>query len=117
LSLQSIVEEALGDIEFAYESKNLEDFTELLDTGFPGRTRFRAVLADYFLYLNKPHLHFVIDMVIADRNEIVVRLHWFRRGLTSSLVTIKLRGQTQFLFRKYPDGLKLRRIDKDNPFF
>ncbi|MCX5695284.1 MAG: hypothetical protein NTW18_01260 [Candidatus Omnitrophica bacterium] len=117
LSLQSIVEEALGDIEFAYESKNLEGFTGLLDQGFPGKARFQAVLADYFLYLDKPHLHFVIDMVIADKNGIKVNVHWFKKAITNLNVAIKSRGSSQFLFKRYPEGLRLKRVFKENPFY
>lgn len=117
LALRSVVEEALADIEFAYESKNLESFLKLLDEGFEGKARFQADLSSYFLILDKPHLHFVVDMVIADKNGVTVRLHWFRKGVTASLVTIKQQGLAQFLFKKYPEGLRLRRIGRDNPFF
>ncbi len=117
LALQSALEEALADIEFAYESKNPEGFLKLLDEGFEGKARFQSNLSSYFLSLDKTHLHFVIDMVLADKNGVTVRLHWFRKGVTSSQVTIKQQGLAQFLFAKYPDGLRLKSVDKDNPFF
>ncbi|MDO8662497.1 MAG: nuclear transport factor 2 family protein [Candidatus Omnitrophota bacterium] len=115
--LQSIVEEALGDIEAAYAAKDLEGLMSFLDKDFEARSRFQSVLESYFVSVNRPHLHFVIDMIIADKNGVNVRLHWFRKSLTLLNVTIKPRGSSQLLFKRYPEGLKLKRIDKQNPFF
>jgi len=115
--LQSMVEEALGDIEAAYESKSLEDLMSFLDKDFEAKARFQSILESYFISISRSHLHFVIDMIIADKNGVNVRLHWFRKSLTSLNVVIKLQGSSQLLFKRYPEGLKLKRIDKDNPFF
>ncbi len=115
--LQSIVEESLGDIEAAYEAKDLKELTSFLDKDFEAQARFQSILESYFTSVNRAHLHFVIDMIIADKNGVNVRLHWFRKSLTLLNVTIKLQGSSQFLFKRYPEGLRLKRIDKDNPFF
>ena len=117
MALQSLVEDALGDIEFAYESKNSEELMGFLDKNFEGRERFQAVLESFFHSVERPHLHFVIDMILADKNGVNVRLHWFKRGVTGSNVFIRAQGSSQFLFKRYPDGLRLKRIDKENPFF
>lgn len=115
--LQVIVEDTLGDIEYAYASRNLDDFLVFLDKGFEDRPRFHFVLESYFSSISKPFIHFAIDMVIADKNGINVKTHWQRRGITSSGVVIKSQGKSQLLFKRYPEGLKLKRIDKENPFF
>jgi len=115
--LQLMVEQALGDIESAYASKNKDDFLGFLDKDFVQKERFGSVLESYFLSVNNPHLHFVIDMVIADKDGINVRLHWFRKAVTSSGVLIKLQGSSQLLFKRYPQELRLKRILQENPFF
>lgn len=115
--LQSIVEETLGDIEAAYAAKDLRRLMNFLDRDFEARARFQSILEAYFISIDKPHLHFVIDMIIASKDGVKVRLHWFRKSLTRLGVTIKLQGSTQFLFKRYPEGLSLKRIDKESPFF
>lgn len=115
--LQVMVEDALAEMEYAYASRKAEEFMNLLDNDFEARERFRASLQSYFLYLERPHLHFVIEMIIADKNGIKVTLRWFRRALTPSQVAIKQQGKAQLLFKRYPDGLKLKGIGKENPFF
>ena len=117
IGLRSVLEITLGDIEYAYESKDLQGFLDFLDKGFAGRGRFQSGLEAYFFFINKPHIHFVIDIVVADKHGITVRLHWFRKAVTGSDVLIRSQGSTQFLFKKYPEGLKLKGIYKDNPFF
>ena len=118
IALQPMVEKALGELEFAYESRSLKDFTQLLDKDFVDRGRFQPVLESYFSSVTSPHIHFVIDMVVADKNGVNVRLHWFKRAVTGSNVVIESEGQSQFLFKRYPDKiLKLKRIIKENPFF
>lgn len=115
--LQVIAEDVLGDIEYAYASKDLNGLLDFLDKGFDGRPRFEHVLESYFSSINKPFVHFAIDMVIADKNGINVKVHWQRRGVTSSDIVIKSQGKAQFLFKRYPEGLKLKRILQKNPFF
>jgi len=118
ITLQPIVEKALGELEFAYGSRNTKDFMQLLDKDFEARGRFQSVLESYFLSVSNPHIHFVIDMVVADKNGVKVRLHWFKRALTSSNVAIEFEGSSQLLFKKYPDkSLRLKLIIKENPFF
>jgi len=118
IALQPMVEKGLGELEFAYESRSLKDFTQLLDKDFEDKGRFRAVLESYFSSVTNLHIHFIIDMVVADKNGVNVRLHWFKKAVTGSGVVIELEGSSQFLFKKYPDKtLRLRRIIKINPFF
>ncbi|MFH0856168.1 MAG: hypothetical protein V1869_06670 [Candidatus Omnitrophota bacterium] len=115
--LQVVVEDTLEDIEYAYASKDLNDFFALLDKGFEGGQRFKPVLEAYLRLISKPFIHFSIDMIVADKNEVSVRVHWQRRGVTGSGVVIKSQGKSQLQFKRCPEGLKLKRIDKDNPFF
>ena len=117
LFLQVIVESTLADIEYAYAFKNSNDFFDLLDKGFDDRSRFQPVLDSYFSSIDKPFVHFFIDMVIADKNGINVMVHWQRKGVTSSGVVIKSQGKSQLLFKRYPEGLKLKGILQENPFF
>lgn len=118
ITLQPIVEKTLAELEFAYDSGSLKDFRQILDRDFEEQGKFLSVLESYFSSVKNPRIHFVIDMVVADKNGIVVRCHWFKRGLTGSSVVIELEGSSQFLFKRYPGKiLKLNRIIKGNPFF
>jgi hypothetical protein len=56
-------------------------------------------------------------MVVNDKENINVRLHWFRGGLTGSGVMISVQGNSSLLFRKYADRIKIIRISGDNPFY
>ena len=118
ITLQPIIEKTLGELEFAYNSGSSKDFRQILDKDFEERGKFLSVLESYFSSVKNPHIHFVIDMVVADKNGIIVRCHWFKRGLTGSSVVIESEGASQFLFKRYPGKiLKLNRIIKGNPFF
>lgn len=116
-SLEPLVENALVKIELAYASGNAQDFMKLLDKDFEARGKFASVLESYFNSVTDSRLHLAIDMVIADKNGINVRLHWLKTGVTGSGIAIRMRGKSQFLFKKYPQGLSLMRITQENPFF
>lgn len=115
--LQVVVEDILGEMEYAYAFKDRDAFFSFLDTGFDDLPRFESILGSYFSSISKPAIHFFIDMVIADKNGINVKARWQRRALTSSGVLIKAQGKSQLIFKRYPEGLKLKRILQENPFF
>ena len=117
LALQAMVEDALGELEYAYAAGDFRAFMGLVDKDFEGYEQFGAALKSYLLYVKHPHIHFIIEMIIADKSGIKARLHWVRRALTPAQVAVKVQGKAQLFFRRYPEALKLKGIDKENPFY
>lgn len=114
---RSIADQVIQEIESAYASKDLEGFMALIDKNFASKARFQAVLKEYFLYVENPHIHFVIDMMTSYNNKLSIKMHWFKRARTTSGVVINVQGSCVIDFKKRPDGLKIISITRDNPFF
>lgn len=116
-SVRSQTEQTLGVIKAAYESEKLPDFMELLDKDFEDRLNFQANLQNYFINTKDNEISFVIDSLLINQDKISVRLHWFKKSTTNTGFFSKTQGSSHFVFYKYPSGLKLVYIRKDNPFF
>jgi len=111
------IEQALADLKTTYESHNFEGLIDILDNNYEGRLEFQSSLQDYFLSHKDLTVNFVIDTVLKDKDQISVRLHWYKNIMDNSGVLSKSQGSSQFVFKQYPEGLKLFYIRQDNPFF
>lgn len=112
-----IIEEFFQKIESAYAFEDLKGFMDLLDNKFDDKGRFKLVLSEYFEEVSNPHLHFVIDMVLSNKDRLSVMVHWYKNATTLSGAGIRLQGLTQLELHRYPDGLRIINIKRDNPFF
>ncbi|MCX5700314.1 MAG: hypothetical protein NTZ63_02075 [Candidatus Omnitrophica bacterium] len=115
--IRSIVEEFFQRIESAYAFEDLGGLMFLLDNNFDERNRFKLVLDEYLKSVSYPHIHFVIDMVVSDKDRLSVTVHWYKNATTTSGVEIRMRGLTQLVLVRRPEGLKIIRIKRENPFF
>ncbi len=114
--LRSKVEEAFSDLESAYASKNIDALTAFLDKDFEAASWFGSSTENYLLSVSNPRIHFIIDAVLTDKNGITVRFHWFKKGTVSGVET-KSQGASLFVFKKYPEALRIVSIRGENPFF
>lgn len=114
--LRSRIEGAFSGIEAAYASKNAELLASFLDKDFEGSGRFRSDAEKYFLSADNPHIHFIIDTVVTDKNGVTVRFHWLKRATISGTET-NSQGSSNFVFKKYPEALKVVFIRGENPLF
>ena len=114
---KSQLESTFADIESAYESRNISDMMDLLDKNFEGWLDFKTSLQDYFFTFRNLQIHFVIDTYLTEKDKVNIRLHWFKKTMTSSGAFAKNQGSSEFIFKQAPEGLKLLYIRGDNPFF
>jgi hypothetical protein len=111
------LESFLADLEVAYESRSVSNVSSLLDRDFERLLDFKSNLQDYYLNYRNLQIHFVIDTYLTDRDRISVRLHWFKKTMDSAGTFAKVRGESEFAFKRDPEGLRLIYIRGDNPFF
>jgi hypothetical protein len=112
-----LIEATIADIESAYESRNLENMTDLLDKDYNDRLEFKSSLEDYFLSVKELQIHFVIDSSLSEGDKINVHLHWFKKSVNNSGGFSKSQGSSQLTFKNTGEGLKLFYIHQDNPFY
>ena len=114
---EASVEEAIANLEAAYESLNTASMMELLDRDFEGWLSFKSSIENQFLSSKSLQVHFVIDSYLRDKDKINVRLHWFKKTIDNAGTFTKSQGESQFAFRNTSHGLKLLYVRGDNPFF
>lgn len=115
--LRSKIEEAFSDIESAYASKDAAGITVFLDKDFEKAAKFSLSLKDYFSSVENPRVHFIIDTALTEKTGITVRTHWFKKVSVASGAEARSQGAAQFVFKKYPESLKLLSVRGENPFF
>lgn len=111
------INQTLDSIKFAYTSENLPDFINLLDKDYEDRLTFQSNLQSYFISHKNPEIMFITDVVLINKDKTSVRLRWFKKIVDNSGTFSKSQGSSQFVFKQYPEGLKLFYIRQDNPFF
>ena len=110
-------DQVLVNLKSAYELESLPDFTGILDRDFENQLTFQSNLENYFISHKNSELIIITDAVLINKDKVSVRLHWFKKFFTNSGVFNKSQGSSQFVFKQYPEGLKLIYIRQDNPFF
>ena len=111
------VDQAITSIKTAYESEGLTDFMSILDEDFEERLAFQSNLQSYFIAHKNPELIIITDAVLLNKDNLSVRLHWFKTAFTNDGVFSKFKGSSQLVFNKSSQGLKLLYLRGDNPFY
>ena len=114
---RSMSDQVIQDIESAYAAEDADLLMTFIDKSFNGRANFQVVMQEYFAYVDHPHLHFVIYMVTSYKDKLSIRAHWLKKARTASGVMINIQGTCTIDLKKKPNGLKIVKIEKDNPFF
>ena len=114
---EKLIDATLSNIEVAYNKKSAQEFVDFIDKDYAARLEFNDGLQSYFFSVKELEIKFVIDSVLTTEEEASVRLHWFRKIVDNAGVFSKTEGNSQFIFKRYPEGLKLLSIHQDNPFF
>jgi hypothetical protein len=114
---KAVITRALSDLKSAYEARNSQRTTELLDRDFEASLEFKANLENKFSNAKSLEITFILDSSLIETDKISARLHWLKKTIDSAGSFSKTRGSAQFVFKKSNDGLKLLSIRGDNPFF
>ncbi len=116
-NLKDAVSAELSQIETTYASENLPAFITFLDKAFEGFGDFKDSLQDEFLNKKNLELKFIVDSILEEDDKILVKLHWFKKYTDPSGKLLKVKGESQFVFFRDSEGLKLLSIRGNNPFF
>jgi LPS O-antigen subunit length determinant protein (WzzB/FepE family) len=114
---KAVITQILSDLKSAYEARNLQRVTELLDRDFEAALEFKASLENQFLNAKSLEITFILDSSLIEADKISARLHWLKKTIDRAGSFSKTRGSAQFVFKKSDDGIKLLYIRGDNPFF
>ncbi|MFA5093144.1 MAG: hypothetical protein WC543_04315 [Candidatus Omnitrophota bacterium] len=111
------VDQSIASLKSAYELKDLPGFTDLLDKDFENKLSFQSNLENYFNSFKDLELMMVIDTVLMNKDQVSVRLHWFKKSSDNLGSFAKSEGSCQFVFINRNQKLKLLYIRGKNPFF
>jgi len=110
------VKRTLNEMESAYESLRTRELMDLLHRRYDDWLGFKSALEDLHRDTSQVDLLMVLDSVLVEGQRAVAKLHWFRRITGRDGTEARTEGNSEFIFRKTPEGLKLIRIHDDNPF-
>ncbi|MEA3368907.1 MAG: hypothetical protein U9Q24_00905 [Candidatus Ratteibacteria bacterium] len=116
-ALKDMVKDRLQEMEVVYASRDFEGFIALLDKDFEPLGNFKNSLQEEFLNRKSLELKFIVDNILKEKEKILVKLHWFKKYTDPSGKFLKVKGESQFVFFRDSEGLKLLSIRGDNPFF
>lgn len=117
IKAETLIIGILENLKTNYEEKNLKNFSNLLDSGFPEILDFKSRLEKFFIVNNAIGIRFILKSFQVDKEQIFVRVSWFRKYVDSYGVAQRFRKQGVLVFTRYKNELKLLKIEENNPFF
>lgn len=114
---KTAVEEAIADIDSAFESRDVAAMMDCLDKDFEGWLEFKSSIQNKFLSVKELQVFVVVDTFLSENDKVSVNLHWFKKTIDNSGAFSKTEGRSQFVFKSTPGGLKLLYTRGDNMFY